>query len=75
MNKFLQKLEDEVMIHRYLYYIEYTPILQDYEFDMLERKARKELSAFPESPVHGNGSELSDSYSPKVKELALEWMY
>jgi NAD-dependent DNA ligase len=75
MNESLQKLEDEVMTHRYLYYIEYAPILQDYEFDILERTAREKLSGFPNSPVHGNGSELSDSYSPKIKELALKWIY
>lgn len=36
----LQQLEHEIMVHRYLYYVECQPVISDYEYDMLERKAR-----------------------------------
>jgi NAD-dependent DNA ligase len=70
-----QQLEDTIMAHRYLYYIECSPIIPDYEFDTLERNARSLLSDKLDSPVHSNGSELSDSYSDHIKTLALKWIY
>lgn len=64
----LQTLERLVLAHRYLYYVKATPILSDYDYDMLERRAEKVL---PEtSPVHDVGSDSPGSYSAEVKALA-----
>jgi hypothetical protein len=68
-----QQLEDTVMAHRYLYYIECAPIMLDVDFDKLERNARSSLKDKLDSPVHSNGSELADSYSDKVVKIALKW--
>mgnify|MGYP000458641940 CR=1 FL=1 len=60
----LNDLELTVLAHRYMYYVECDPIITDYEYDMLEREARKLL---PESsPVHGVGSSLPGTYSTEV---------
>ena len=69
-----QHLEDIIMAHRYLYYIEFNPIIPDHEFDVLERNARSLLKDKEDSPVHLNGSELADSYSTEIKLMALKWM-
>lgn len=64
-----QKLEDEVMAHRYLYYVECAPVISDYQYDELDRLATDRL---PEtSPVHQVGSELISSYSDRVIKLAM----
>jgi hypothetical protein len=58
------KLEREVLIHRYLYYVESAPIIPDSEYDLIEREARKVL---PEtSPVHKVGSSLPSDYSDNI---------
>lgn len=62
-------LEREVLIHRYLYYVEACPILPDCEYDKIERKAREVCP--PESKVHGIGSSLPSSYPEDVKLEAL----
>lgn len=69
-----QQLEDTIMAHRYLYYIECNPVLPDSDFDVLERNARSLLKDKLDSPVHGNGSELSDSYSDEIKIMAKKWL-
>ena len=69
-----QQLEDTIMGHRFLYYIEFSPIISDSEFDALERNARSLLKDKLDSPVHLNGSELSESYSDRIKQLALHWI-
>jgi DNA ligase (NAD+) len=65
----LNKLEHEILVHRYLYYVEAQPVISDFEYDVLERKAREVL---PEtSPVQGVGSSLPSSYSETIKQDAL----
>ena len=63
-----QELEMQVMAHRYLYYVAATPVLTDYEYDVVERKARSVCP--PNSPVHGVGSSLPSSYSKEQVEYA-----
>jgi NAD-dependent DNA ligase len=56
--------EFEVLVNRYLYYVQSEPLISDFEYDALEREAR---SVLPEtSVVHGVGSSLSSSYPDKV---------
>lgn len=65
-----KELEDMIMAHRYLYYIECMPIISDLEYDELDREA---TSILPEtSPVHQVGSDLRSSYSDKIVKLAEE---
>lgn len=65
-----QRLEDKIMVHRYLYYVLCDPIISDYEYDLLDREA---TTLLPESsPVHQVGSSLVDSYSERVRSLAEE---
>ena len=65
-----EQLEHEIMVHRYLYYVECQPVISDYEYDILERKAREVL---PEtSPVQGVGSSLPSSYTDKIIKDALK---
>jgi NAD-dependent DNA ligase len=64
-------LENEVMAHRYLYYVQSCPVISDYAYDLLEAKAR---AALPEtSPVHGVGSDRAESYSQGQIALAKKW--
>ena len=57
-----EKLELQVMAHRYLYYVVACPVLSDYEYDLLEREARSECHKA--SPIHDVGSSLPTSYTP-----------
>lgn len=66
------KIEDLVMAHRYLYYVEAAPVLSDHAYDVLERKARATLP--DTSPVQGIGSSLPDSYTEKQIKLAEKLM-
>lgn len=62
-------LEEEVLVHRYLYYVLASPVISDFEYDKLEQKAR---DTYPEnSPVHSVGSCLESSYSSRVVSLAI----
>lgn len=56
-------LELLVMAHRYLYYVESSPVLADPVYDQIERQARAVCR--PGSPVHGVGSSLPSSYTPE----------
>lgn len=64
------RLEVEVMAHRYLYYVLAEPRLPDLVYDQLERKAREVCPT--ESPVHGVGSSLPSSYTPAQIDRAKE---
>lgn len=56
------------MAHRYLYYVKSRPVISDYDYDQLEKRARAEL---PESsPVHGFGSDMEDSYTDDHRAVA-----
>lgn len=59
----------EMMVHRYLYYVEAQPVVSDYEYDVIERKARE---LFPnDEAVQGVGSSLPFSYTQEVIKDAL----
>ena len=62
-------LETRVMAHRYLYYVLAEPVLSDFDYDILERKAREVSSE--DSPVHGVGSSLPQSYSMEQVSCAM----
>ena len=64
-----QQYEHEIMVHRYLYYVEAQPEISDYEYDKLERDAREVCDET--SPVHGGGSSLPSSYSKEQINDAL----
>jgi len=61
-------LENLVMAHRYMYYVKSTNVISDYEYDILEHKAKEICSS--ESPVHQVGSSLPESYSRDNVRLA-----
>jgi NAD-dependent DNA ligase len=61
-------IEDQCMVHRFLYYVKSDPIISDYEYDMLERKA---IETAPEDhPIHLPGSSLAKSYDQKIIDVA-----
>ncbi len=64
------ELETEVMAHRYLYYVEATPVISDYEYDQLESKAR--MVCPRDSPINEPGSDLTSSYTEDQMRRALE---
>ena len=63
-----QAIEDSILVHRYLYYVECAPIISDFEYDVIERDARDRLP--PESPVHDIGSDMEDSYPEYIRTKA-----
>ena len=67
-----QEYEDEVMAHRYLYYVLAEPVLTDADYDTLERRAREVCP--PESPVHKVGSSLPSSYTKEQMGLATQFL-
>jgi NAD-dependent DNA ligase len=64
-----EELEYEVLVNRYLYYVLDSNLISDYEYDVLERKARDVCET--SSLVHGVGSSLSTSYPTHVAKEAL----
>lgn len=61
-------LEEQVLLHRYCYYVLAHPLLPDAEYDKIEREAR---SVYPvDSVVHQIGSSLASSYSEDIRALA-----
>lgn len=65
-----KELELEVLIHRYLYYVESSPVIPDSVYDKLEREARAVLPE--DSVVNKVGSSNPWDYSEEVKALALK---
>ncbi len=53
------------LAHRYLYYVLSSPVISDYEYDMLERNLTT-----GEREALGVGSELAADYSPEVIGMA-----
>ena len=60
----VKNLEFEVLVNRCIYYCFDSNILEDAEYDALERKARANCPTT--SPVHGIGSSLRSSYPEAV---------
>jgi NAD-dependent DNA ligase len=42
------QLEDEIIYHKYRYYVEADPLIGDYEYDLLEKELK---NRFPKSKV------------------------
>lgn len=63
-----KQLEDQVLMHRYLYYVKDSPVISDYVYDQIERDARAVCKE--DSPVHGVGSSLASSYPPYIIQMA-----
>jgi len=60
-------LEDQVLLHRYCYYVLANPLVSDAVYDQIEREARK---IYPEdNVVHKVGSSLPSSYPDWIKEF------
>jgi NAD-dependent DNA ligase len=62
------QLEREVLVHRYLYYVEAAPILSDFVYDQIEREARAVLPE--DNVVHKVGSCLPSSYPQDIIDEA-----
>jgi len=63
-------LEEQVLVHRYCYYVLANPLVPDVVYDQIEREARK---VYPEdNVVHKVGSSLPSSYPEWIKELMKE---
>jgi NAD-dependent DNA ligase len=66
------KIEDQCLVHRYLYYVKGRPIISDYEYDMLERKA---VQTAPEDHlIHSAGSDLESSYPQNIIDIANKFL-
>ena len=63
------KLEELVLIHRYLYYVMAEPVISDHSYDILEKQARAVCKET--SPVHKVGSSLPSSYSEDTIKKAI----
>lgn len=63
-------LEEQVLLHRYCYYVLADPILPDSEYDKIEREARYIYPS--DSVVHLVGSSLPSSYPEHIKQMALK---
>lgn len=64
----MSPLEEQVMAHRYLYYVKAKPVLSDHAYDMLEREA---VALAPtRSPVHQIGSSLAADYPDYIVKIA-----
>ncbi len=64
----MTEVEKRALAHRYLYYVLCTPVISDYEYDMLERRALREVEE--DSKLRSPGSDLPASYPDEVIELA-----
>jgi NAD-dependent DNA ligase len=63
-----QEVENNLLAHRYLYYVLAEPVMSDYTYDMAENEARTFLPEY--SVIHGVGSPLASSYSKEVVAIA-----
>ncbi len=62
------KIEDLCLAHRFLYYVLNQPVISDFEYDKLEKQAL--LVADEDHAIKEPGSDLEDSYSEEIKEIA-----
>jgi hypothetical protein len=61
-------VEDQCLVHRVLYYIFARPIIDDREYDMLERDAT--MKAVEGHLIHKPGSDREETYPANLLELA-----
>lgn len=66
----MHPLVREVLAHRYLYYVLSQPVITDYDYDMLERRARQELPT--EETLFTVGSSRPEDYPEEVVSRARE---
>lgn len=64
----LKRIENNILAHRYIYYVLNDSVIPDSYYDREERKARAVLP--PSSPVQGIGSSNKEDYSEEVISLA-----
>lgn len=66
----IEEIEEVIMIHRYLYYVEMTPILSDRSYDLFEYYA---VGVCPDdSIVHDFGSSNAEDYDERIITKALQ---
>jgi len=65
-------IEDQCLVHRYLYYVKSRPIISDREYDMLEKKAI--LTAPEDHGIRLAGSDMETSYSQNIKDIANKFL-
>lgn len=78
MNSFakdrINELTDELLYHRYLYYVLAAPEISDYQYDMMERELRRLEDRYDycrsDSPSITVGSELPETYPKHIRERA-----
>ena len=81
--KEIEKLCDEINSHNYKYYVENSPVISDYEFDLLLKKLEALEAKFPDlitsdSPTQRVGGEPLEGFSTvkhKVAMLSLDNTY
>lgn len=71
---------ERLLVHRYLYYVAAFPLIDDYTYDMMERKLRDLVAAHPneaaaakysnECPLTTVGSDMGGNYPLYVARLA-----
>lgn len=66
------QLKNEVMAHRYLYYVLSEPVLPDSVYDSIEREARRVCPA--DSVVQKAGSSLLGSYTARQIAIAMKFL-
>lgn len=60
-------LPDQCLVHRYLYYVLDSPIISDYEYDILEEAAKKKVGDY--HLLNSPGSSLRSSYPDYIINL------
>lgn len=81
--KEIEKLREEINYHNYKYYVEDSPVISDYEYDMLLKKLEALEHEFPElitpdSPTQRVGGEPLEGFTSvehKVPMLSLDNAY
>lgn len=62
--------EELCLVHRYLYYVLNQPVISDYQYDELERLAKKDVGK--NSILLRPGSDLESSYPLYIREEAIK---
>lgn len=67
------ELLNELLIHRYRYYVLANPVISDYNYDMMERKLfdmeESGISPADNSPSQTIGSTRPSSYPKHIQEM------
>ncbi len=68
--KIISDMDNLIMAHRYLYYVKATPVISDFEYDKLERKAKTIIPSH--HFINLVGSDRDCDYPEWVKKMALD---